>query len=82
MPIIQIIYDHIQSFIISHIYIFIYLDVTDSLHNSLTGRLMVLDITPLFMDQFGRSSRFCHREFNKEAISDGYRRMPEIGEGF
>ena len=27
-------------------------------------------ISPLFVDRFGRSLRFCHLEFYKEAISD------------
>ncbi len=27
----------------------------------------------LFVDRFGRSLRFCHQEFYKEAISDGCR---------
>ncbi len=30
-------------------------------------------ISPLFVDQFGRYLRFCHLEFDKEAISDGCR---------
>ncbi len=32
------------------------------------------DISPLFVDRFGLSLRFCHQEFYKEAISDGCRR--------
>ena len=30
-------------------------------------------ISPLFMDQFGRSLQFCNIEFEMEAISDGCR---------
>ncbi len=37
---------------------------------SLTGRLAVSAISPLFVVRFGRSLRFNHLEFDKEAISD------------
>ena len=45
-----------------------YIDVTDSL----TGRLAVSAISPLFVDGFGRSLRSFHQEFDKEAIFDGF----------
>ena len=37
-----------------------YIDVTDKTH-SLTGRLAILNISPLIVDQFGR---FCQLEFD------------------
>ena len=40
-----------------------YIDVTDS--------LTILAISSFFVDRFGRSLRFYHQEFDKEAISDG-----------
>ncbi len=40
--------------------------------HSLTGRLAVLAIFQLFVDQFGRSLWFSHPEFEKEAISDDF----------
>ena len=43
--------------------------------------LTSLSISPLFVDRFGRSLRFCHLEFIKEAISDGVK-MPGIGRRF
>ncbi len=36
-----------------------------------TSRLALSAISPLFVDQFGRSLRFYHLDFDKEAISDG-----------
>ena len=33
--------------------------------------LTSLSISPLFVDRFGRSLRFCHLELDKEATSDG-----------
>ncbi len=41
-------------------------------HSLAHGRLAFSTISPLFVDQFGRSLRFCYLEFNKEAISDGF----------
>ncbi len=38
-----------------------YIDVTDSLRHSILGRLALSSISPLFVDQFGRSLQFCHR---------------------
>ena len=49
-----------------------YKNVTDSLSHSLTGRFALLVISPLFVDRFERSLKFCQQEFDKEAISDGY----------
>ncbi len=46
---------------------------THSLAHSLTGRLAVSTIYPLFGDQFRRSLRFCHLIFDKEVISGGCR---------
>ena len=43
------------------------MDITDSL----TIRLTVSAIYPLFLYRFGRPARFCQLEFVKEAISDG-----------
>ena len=40
--------------------------------HSLTGRLAILALSPLFMVRFGRSSRFFYLEFDKETISDGF----------
>ena len=37
------------------------------------GRLAISAKSPLFVDQFGLSLRFCHLEFDKEANYDGYR---------
>ena len=37
---------------------------------------------PLIVDRFGRSLRFCHLEFDKEAISDAGVKMPGIDGGF
>ena len=34
------------------------------------GSLAITSISPLFVDRFRRSLRFCHIEFEKEAISD------------
>ncbi len=48
------------------------MDVTDSLSHSLTGRLAFSSISQLFVDRNGRSLHFCHKEFDKEAISDGF----------
>ena len=42
-----------------------YVDATDS-HRSAISAI-------LFVDRFGRSSQFCHLEFDKEAICDGKR---------
>ena len=40
-------------------------------------------IYPLFVDLFGRSLRFNHQDFDKEAISDGCRsEIPGIVRGF
>ena len=36
-------------------------------------RLALSNISPLFVDRYGRSLRFCHLEFNYEDISDGSR---------
>ncbi len=43
---------------------------THSVTPSFPGRLAISDISPLFVDRFGRSLRFCHLEFDKEAIYD------------
>ena len=40
---------------------------------SLMGPLDLTAISPLFVDRFGRTLRFCYLEFDKEAISDGCR---------
>ena len=49
-----------------------YIDFTHSLTRtpSLTGRLAISDISPLFVDRSGRSLRVCHLEYVKEAISE------------
>ena len=41
---------------------------------TLTGRIAISAISPLFLDRFGRSLQFYHLEFYKEAIFiyDGY----------
>ncbi len=39
------------------------IDVTDSLPSLTTSRLVFPTISPLFVDRFGRSSRFCYLEF-------------------
>ena len=49
--------------------------------HSLTGRLSISSITPLFVARFKRSLRLCHLEFDKEASSNGCRRTG-IGGGF
>ena len=36
-------------------------------------RLAFKTISPLFVDRFGRSLRYCYLEFDKEALSDGCR---------
>ena len=41
--------------------------------HSLTGRLAILAISPLFVDRFGRSLLFCHLEFDEEAMYDDLR---------
>ena len=41
-------------------------------HLSFTGRLAVPAISPLFVVRFGRSLRFNHLKFDKEAIFDGF----------
>ncbi len=41
------------------------------LASTLTGRLSSLTISPLYVDRFGRSLRFCYLEFDKKVISDG-----------
>ena len=39
-------------------------------------------IYPVFVDRFGRSLRFCHLEFDMEAISDGFMvHIRVLGEG-
>ena len=38
-----------------------------------------LTVSPLFLDQFGRSLRFYHLEFVKDVISDRGVKMPGIG---
>ena len=38
--------------------------------HSLTGRFAVSAISALFVIRLGRFLRFCHIEFDKEAISD------------
>ncbi len=44
---------------------------THSRTHSLTMlRLILSTIYPLLVDRFGRPLRFCHREFDKEAVSD------------
>ena len=49
------------------------LDVTThSVKPSLAGRLAISALSPLFVNRFGRSLRFCHLEFNKKAISDSH----------
>ena len=35
-------------------------------------------IFPLFVDRFGRSLRFCHLEFDKEAITDGFKSHSDV----
>ncbi len=58
-------------------------EITDSLPHSLMGRLAISTISPLFVDRFWRSLRFCYLKFNKEALSDGCRvKTQGIGEGF
>ena len=42
-----------------------------SVTQSLTGRLAISAISPLFEDRFGRSLQFCHLQFDKESIYDG-----------
>ncbi len=37
---------------------------------TLTRRLAISYISPLFVERLGRSLRFCHLEFKKEAIYD------------
>ena len=49
------------------LYLPLYLDVTDSL----TSRLAISTISPLFVDRFGRSLRVFHLKFDREAIYDG-----------
>ncbi len=39
---------------------------------SLTGRLTLLAISSLFVNRSGCSLQFCHLEFDKKAISDGF----------
>ncbi len=42
-------------------------------HSLTTLRLALSTIPPLFtLDPFGRYSRFCHIDFDKEVISDYY----------
>ena len=36
------------------------------------GRLALSAISPVFVDRFGYSLRFCHLEFDDEAIYDGF----------
>ena len=52
-----------------------YIDVTDSFHHSLTARLALSAMSPLFFDQFGR---FCHLKFDKEAFSSAVFRLPLV----
>ena len=41
-------------------------------HNSLTTSHLAFSImSPLFVDRFGRSLRFCHLKIDTVAISDG-----------
>ena len=40
--------------------------------HSLTGRLAISAISPLFVNRNERSLRFCNLEFDEEAISDGF----------
>ena len=43
-----------------------------TLADSLTHSITFSFVDPLYVDRFGRSLRFCHQEFVKEAIYDGY----------
>ncbi len=43
-----------------------YIDVTVSFPHSLTGRLALATLSPLFVDLYRRSSRFCYLEFDKK----------------
>ncbi len=48
------------------------IDVTDSLHHSVTkGGLAISATSSLFMDRFARSFGVCHQYFDKEAIYYG-----------
>ncbi len=47
-----------------------YIDVSDLLSYSFTGRLTNSSLSPSFVDRFGRSIRFC--QFYKEAITDSF----------
>ncbi len=38
------------------------------------SHLELLTISPLFVDQFAHSLRFCNLEFDKEEVSYGWRR--------
>ena len=43
-----------------------------SIRDLITEKIFFLSsISPLFVDRFGRSLRFCHIEFGKEAIANG-----------
>ncbi len=49
----------------------------------LKGRLASSSISPLFVDRFGRSLRFCPLYFEYDANSDDFRsNNPGIGKGF
>ncbi len=49
--------------------------------DSFTERLDISAISPLFMVRIGRSLRFCHLEFYKQAISDVFKVFLGRGRG-
>ncbi len=46
---------------------------THYLKLSLTGHLAISALSPLFVDRFGRSLLFCHQEFDKEVMYEGFK---------
>ncbi len=55
--------------------------LTPSLCNSLTGCLAVSVISPLFIDRFEHSLRFCHLQLDKKAFSVVVYRRPPVNFG-
>ncbi len=47
-----------------------------SVPHSVTGCFVISSISPLFMDRFGGSIRFCHLDFDKDGISEGKKGIP------
>ncbi len=43
------------------------------IHSLKTSRLVLSTRSPLYVERFGRSLRFCYLELEEEAISDGLR---------